>query len=82
MQQIRKKIIVFFTFIGGLYFFLEFILPADISGFKFGIYHEEVSLGVQLIGLMAIGLGIITSLLSLSFIVYCSLKRGVNLSLV
>ena len=59
MQQIRKKIIVFFTFIGGLYFFLEFILPADISGFKFGIYHEEVSLGVQLIGLMAIGLGII-----------------------
>ncbi|MCC6933312.1 MAG: hypothetical protein IT292_08675 [Deltaproteobacteria bacterium] len=59
MTRLRNKLIAFFTFIGGLYFFLEYILPAHIGGLEFGKYHEQISLAVQLIGLMAIGLGLI-----------------------
>ena len=59
MSNYKNRIIAFFTFIGGLYFFLEFVLPKNIFGYKFGAYHQEISTGVQLIGLMAIGLGII-----------------------
>jgi hypothetical protein len=55
------------TFIGGLYFFLEFILPKEIkyqgSSFEFGAYLDEVSVGLTLISSMAIGLGIINILL-------------------
>jgi hypothetical protein len=53
------------TFIGGLYFFLEFLLPetiplpGDENGFTFGFYHKELSLGVILISNMAVGLGVI-----------------------
>jgi hypothetical protein len=53
------------TFIGGLYFFLEFLLPetiplpGDEDGFTFGLYHKELSLGVILISNMAVGLGVI-----------------------
>lgn len=58
----KRLIIVSTTFLGGLYFFLEFILPSDIAGFKFGAYHLEISKGVQVIGAMAIGIGIINIL--------------------
>jgi hypothetical protein len=53
------------TFIGGLYFFLEFLLPetiplpGDESGFTFGAYHQEITRGVVLISTMAVGLGVI-----------------------
>lgn len=58
----KRLIITITTFVGGLYFFLEFILPETIAGFKFGAYHLEISKGVQVIGAMAIGIGIINIL--------------------
>lgn len=53
------------TFIGGLYFFLEFILPETLSipgtekEFVFGAYLQEITRGVVLISAMAVGLGVI-----------------------
>lgn len=58
----KRLIIVVTTFVSGLYFFLEFVLPETIAGFKFGAYHSEISKGVQVIGAMAIGIGIINIL--------------------
>lgn len=55
----RKLIINSVTFIGGLYFFLEYLLPSKIGEFEFGAYHEQILHGVQVVGLMAIGLGLI-----------------------
>jgi len=60
MRKLQRIIISFFTFIGGLYFFLEFILPKTIGTFEFGAYHEQILKGVQVIGIMAIGLGILS----------------------
>jgi hypothetical protein len=58
---------IILTFLGGLYFFLEFLLPEEIphSGgvFKFGLYHQEISLGISLISGMALGLGVINILM-------------------
>ncbi len=61
-KRFRQYLIVAFTFIGGFYFFLEFILPKNISGFQFGLFHDEISRGIQVTGIMAIGLGIINIL--------------------
>jgi hypothetical protein len=61
-RSYRQKIIAIVTFIGGLYFFLEFILPKEIAGVQFGMYHDQISKGIQVVGLMAIGLGIINIL--------------------
>ncbi len=64
----RQALIKAFTFIGGLYFFLEFILPKKINsiagisipgGFEFGLYHDEISRSIQIVGTMALGLGVI-----------------------
>jgi hypothetical protein len=60
VRKFQKFIIAFFTFIGGLYFFLEFILPKNIGTFEFGQFHEQILKGLQVIGIMAIGLGIIS----------------------
>ena len=54
---------VVLTFLGGLYFFLEFLLPEEIAYgtgevFKFGRYYQEVSLGVSLVSGVAVGLGV------------------------
>ncbi|MCB0345253.1 MAG: hypothetical protein KDD66_09040 [Bdellovibrionales bacterium] len=67
----RQALIKGFTFFGGLYFFLEFILPKKISsiagfeipgGFEFGLYHDEISRSIQIVGSMALGLGVINIL--------------------
>ncbi|MCB0323890.1 MAG: hypothetical protein KDD69_09965 [Bdellovibrionales bacterium] len=55
----RQTLIAAITFISGLYFFLEFVLPERIGEFEFGAYHDQISRGFQLIGVMAIGLGLI-----------------------
>ena len=57
--RMKQLLIVFCTFIGGFYFFLEFVLPGNIDGFEFGAYHDVITRGVILVGSMAIGLGII-----------------------
>ncbi len=53
------------TFLGGLYFFLEFLLPETVplpgtlGNFTLGKYHQEITRGVVLISTMAVGLGVI-----------------------
>lgn len=52
----RKTIIRIFTFLGGIYFFLEFILPEFVG---IDAYHDQISIGFTAVGTMAVGLGII-----------------------
>ena len=59
MRRFRTTIIAFVTFIAGLYFFLEYVLPPEINGFKFGAYHEQILQGIQMVSIVTIGLGII-----------------------
>lgn len=62
-----RKIAQVLTFLGGLYFFLEFLLPEEMNlngtQFKFNKYHQELSIGLALISSFAIGLGVINILL-------------------
>lgn len=64
----RQALITGVTFIAGLYFFLEFVLPETINsvfgleipgGFQFGLYHDQISQSIQIVGTMALGLGVI-----------------------
>lgn len=59
MKQLTVKIV---TFLAGLYFLLEFLLPKKIGAFEFGFYHEQVLDGARTVGAMAIGLGVINIL--------------------
>ena len=58
----RKRIIQLVTFLGGLYYFLEFVLPAKIGSFEFGKYNDQIIDGFRVVGAMAIGLGLINIL--------------------
>lgn len=71
----RTFIIKAVTFIGGLYFFLEFILPEEVSGYKFSAYHEQISQGFIAMGAMLVGIGII-SLFSVHGTKLLLLRRG------
>lgn len=62
-RSFREKLIAVVTFIAGLYFFLEFVLPKHIGEFQFGRYHDQISNGFIVVGTMAIGLGLINLLL-------------------
>ncbi len=56
----RQMLKVAVTFIGGLYFFLEFILPSRVlDGIGVGPYHQQISYGFITVGAMAFGLGLI-----------------------
>lgn len=63
-MNFRKRVVKVVTFIGGLYFFLKFVLPKEFifPGFAtpivFGHYHEQIVLGLNAMGLMSFGLGI------------------------
>lgn len=63
-MNIKTLLIKIFTFLGGLYFFLEFVLPPEFLGFDFEKYHESITVGFITMGAMAVGLGLI-NLLSL-----------------
>lgn len=56
----RQKIIALVTFLGGLYFFLEFLLPESLLE-QIGVAeaHTNISWGFVAFGVMAVGLGII-----------------------
>lgn len=59
-QDIRARIIQVATFLGGLYFFLEYITPASISEARgWDKAHEPITNGLIVLGSMAIGLGIL-----------------------
>ncbi len=68
-MNIKKLLIKTFTFIGGLYFFLEFVMPESV--FDFDKYHESISNAFITMSCMAVGLGIINLMvLHLDRIVY------------
>ena len=65
----RRRITVLITFLAGLYFFLEFMLPPVIpvgaeegAGFRFGRFDEQVTIGFTAVGIMAFALGAISIL--------------------
>jgi len=59
----RQILIAILTFLSGLYFFLEWLLPEKMvlnsEVYEFGKYHEHISNGFVTVGAMAIGLGLI-----------------------
>lgn len=61
-KQYRRGIIAVFTFLGGLYYFLEFFLPvpANKDGNALTDYQPFVSNLATVIGAFAIGVGIIS----------------------
>ena len=90
-RKYRSIVIAFFTFIGGFYFFLEFLLPDFLAtvvpqekraglveffahsipsrgllekllSYSFAEINDGIIRGVQVVGVMAIGLGIISIL--------------------
>ena len=58
----RKTIIKIATFLGGIYFFLEFVLPPKIGNVEIAKYHDQISWGFVAIGAVAVGLGLINLL--------------------
>lgn len=56
----RSRLTAVLTFIGGLYFFLEFILPARVlQAVGVAPFHQNISYGFITVGAMAFGLGLI-----------------------
>ncbi|MBX7138372.1 MAG: hypothetical protein K1X83_10335 [Oligoflexia bacterium] len=74
-MSLRRRLIQIVTFLGGIYFFLEWLLPEDLNGFKFGAYHEQITNGFVAVGAMAIGLGLF-NLLSVHGSVLIFKRRG------
>ncbi|NDC37405.1 MAG: hypothetical protein EBZ48_05070, partial [Proteobacteria bacterium] len=59
----RRTLIRAVTFLGGLYFFLEFILPAEFWGIKTATYDQDISNGLIAVSAMALGLGVLNILM-------------------
>jgi len=59
----RTRLIKLVTFLGGIYFFLEFVLPGTVFGVKVDAYHDQITNGFITVGAMAAGLGLINLLL-------------------
>lgn len=58
--DIRTKIIQVATFLGGLYFFIEYLIPENFAKSQgLDAIHEPVTTGLIVLGSMAIGLGLI-----------------------
>ncbi len=56
----RNKLIKIVTFLGGIYFFLEFILPQNVIKVTgFDKYNQQITDGFSTVMNMAIGLGLI-----------------------
>lgn len=64
-RDARSVIIRVVTFLGGIYFFLHFLLPEKLLE-RVGVSaaHESISNGFIAVGLMAVGLGIINLVVS------------------
>lgn len=59
-KDLRQTLIRIATFLGGIYFFLEYMLPEKLlSDIGVTQAHEPISQGFIVMGVMAIGLGII-----------------------
>ena len=55
----RRKLIVATTFLGGLFFFLVFMLPKGLGGESLSKLESPALQIVQIIGAMAVGLGVV-----------------------
>ncbi len=62
-MNLRTRLIKLVTFLGGIYFFLEFVLPGTVFGVKIDTYHDPISNGFITVGAMAAGLGLINLLM-------------------
>ena len=62
MKHYRSFLISAFTFVAGLYFFLEWALPSELSKTTIGRYHEQIIQSLQIVSIMSIGLGVINLL--------------------
>ena len=62
-MNVRAQLIKLVTFLGGIYFFLEFVLPDTVFGVKIDAYHDQISNGFIAVGAMAAGLGLINLLM-------------------
>ncbi len=62
-MNVRTGLIKLVTFLGGIYFFLEFVLPGTVFGVKIDAYHDQISNGFITVGAMAAGLGLINLLM-------------------
>lgn len=62
-MKVRTRLIKLVTFLGGSYFFLEFVLPDTVFGMKIDAYHDQISNGFITVGAMAAGLGLINLLM-------------------
>jgi hypothetical protein len=60
----RKSIAALVAFLGGAYFFLQFILPDKVGALDLQKYHGAISDGFILVGVMTIGLGLLSLLLN------------------
>ncbi len=58
----RQRLIRLFTFLGGLYFFVEYLLPEKIGEFQFSRYNDQITQGLMAVTAMTFGLGIINIL--------------------
>ena len=59
IRDTRAQIIRLFTFLGGVYFFVYFILPESaVVALGMKANHEQISNGFIVVGSMAIGLGL------------------------
>lgn len=60
----RTKIIQAATFLGGLYFFIEYLIPEKFAKSQgLDAIHEPITTGLIVLGSMAIGLGVINLLM-------------------
>lgn len=56
----RKRLIKLLTFLGGIYFFVQFVMPEKaLDALGWTPYHEPISYGFIAIGSAAFGLGLI-----------------------
>lgn len=62
-MNVRTRLIKLVTFLGGIYFFLEFVLPGAVFGVKIDAYHDQISNGFITVGAMAAGLGLVNLLM-------------------
>lgn len=58
----RRTLIRVVTFLGGIYFFLLYVLPSTVFGVRLDTYDAQITAGFSAIGAMAVGLGLINLL--------------------
>jgi hypothetical protein len=78
----RRALVVLFTFLGGVYFFIAFFLPQHLIfgkvDFEWTRYNDQVSQVFQIIFYVAVGLGVINIMRVYGYLVVRRRKGWVN----